>query len=62
LGPDVRGQKQHEHHQLGHQATHALDARQVAPDHYAILLENSKVRVLDTWVEHGQRTPIRAHE
>lgn len=43
-------------------ATHALDAMTEAPDHHAVLLENGKVRVLDTRVEPGQRTPVHAHE
>jgi hypothetical protein len=43
-------------------ATHALDAMAKAPDHHAVLLDNSKVRVLDTRVEPGQRTPVHAHE
>ena len=33
-----------------------------APDHHAVLLDNGKVRVLDTKVEPGQRTPVHAHE
>src|SRR5262245_56212473 len=43
-------------------ATHAFDAMDKAPDHHAILLENAKVRVLDTRVEPGQCTPVHAHE
>lgn len=43
-------------------AMHALDAMIEAPDHHAVLLENGKVRVLDTRVEPGQRTPVHAHE
>lgn len=42
--------------------THPLDAMIKAPDHHFVLLENGKVRVLDTKVEPGQRTPIHAHE
>ena len=41
---------------------HALDAMAVAPSHHAVLLDNARVRVLDTRVEPGQRTPIHAHE
>ena len=43
-------------------ATHVLDAMAQAPGHHAVLLDNSKVRVLDTRVEPGQRTPVHAHE
>ncbi len=45
-----------------HPATHAFDAMLKAPDHHAVLLDNGKVRVLDTRVEPGQRTPVHAHE
>ena len=45
-----------------HPATHALDAMRQAPAHHAILLDNARVRVLDTRVEPGQRTPVHAHE
>jgi mannose-6-phosphate isomerase-like protein (cupin superfamily) len=43
-------------------ATHALDAMAKAPDHHSILLDNARVRILDTRVEPGQRTPVHAHE
>lgn len=43
-------------------ATHALDAMTKAPDHHAVLLENDSVRVLDTRVRPGERTPVHAHE
>jgi hypothetical protein len=42
--------------------THALDAMLQAPDHHALLLENGNVRVLDTRVRPGERTPVHAHE
>jgi hypothetical protein len=45
-----------------HPATHLLDAMVKAPDHHFVLLDNSTVRVLDTKVEPGQRTPVHAHE
>ena len=45
-----------------HPATHLFDAMVKAPDHHSILLDNGKVRVLDTRVEPGQRTPVHAHE
>lgn len=43
-------------------ATHPLDALIQAPDHHAPLLENGSVRVLDTKVRPGERTPVHAHE
>ncbi|HQR66543.1 MAG TPA: hypothetical protein PLB02_04040 [Thermoanaerobaculia bacterium] len=45
-----------------HPATDALDAMAAAPDHHSILLENGCVRVLDTKVRPGERTPVHAHE
>ena len=42
--------------------THALDAMVNASDHHALLLENGSVRVLDTKVGPGERTPVHAHE
>ena len=45
-----------------HPATDTLDAMAVAPDHHALLLENGSVRVLDTRVRPGERTPVHAHE
>jgi len=48
---------------FGHsQATHALDAAAKAPAHHVVLLENDSVRVLDTRLAAGERTPIHAHE
>ncbi len=43
-------------------ATHPLDAMAKAPGHHEVLLENDKVRVLDTRVSPGDRTPVHAHE
>jgi predicted enzyme related to lactoylglutathione lyase/quercetin dioxygenase-like cupin family protein len=43
-------------------ARHALDAMAKAAAHHFLLLDNDKVRVLDTRVEPGQRTPVHAHE
>ena len=43
-------------------ATHLLDAMITAPDHHEILLENEHVRILDTCVKPGHRTPVHAHE
>ena len=39
-----------------------FDAMLKAPDHHEILLENDKVRVLDTRLSPGDRTPVHAHE
>jgi quercetin dioxygenase-like cupin family protein len=43
-------------------ATHPLDALSAAPDHHAILFENERVRILDTKLPPGERTPVHAHE
>ena len=39
----------------------ALDAMTAAPGHHDIILENDQVRVLDTCLRPGERTPIHAH-
>ena len=39
----------------------ALDAMSAAPDHHEILLENDHVRVLDTRLRPGERTPVHSH-
>jgi hypothetical protein len=41
---------------------HPLDAMAVAPDHHSILLENDQVRVLDTRLGPGHRTPVHSHQ
>ena len=38
-----------------------LEAMAAAPDHHERLLENDQVRVLDTRVAPGDRTPVHAH-
>ena len=43
-------------------ATHPLDAMSAAPNHHAVLFENDRVRILDTRLGSGQRTPVHAHE
>lgn len=43
-------------------AMHKLDAMAVAPDHHAVILENAHVRVLDTRLAPGERTPLHAHQ
>lgn len=38
-----------------------LDAVVAAPNHHTILLENDRVRVLDTRIEPGDKTPVHTH-
>lgn len=38
-----------------------LDAIIAAPDHHTVLMENEHVRVLDTRIEPGDKTPIHTH-
>ena len=38
-----------------------LDAMIAAPDHHTILLENERVRVLDSLVRPGESTPVHTH-
>jgi len=39
----------------------ALDALRAAPHHHTLLFENDAVRVLDTCVRPGERTPVHTH-
>jgi len=39
----------------------ALDAMTAAPDHHDVLLENERVRVLDTRLGPGETTPVHTH-
>ena len=39
----------------------ALDAMTAAPDHHEVILENDHVRVLDTRLRPGERTPLHSH-
>lgn len=39
----------------------SLDAMTAAPEHHQILLENDRVRVLDSWIKPGEATPIHTH-
>jgi quercetin dioxygenase-like cupin family protein len=41
--------------------TDQLEAMTAAPEHHEVLLENERVRVLDTLVAPGERTPVHAH-
>ena len=43
-------------------ASHPLDAMTTAPEHHEVLFENDRVRILDTRLPPGQRTPLHAHE
>lgn len=47
---------------LGTTAAHPLDAMVVSEGNHSVLLENDKVRVLDTWVAPGERTGVHSHE
>ena len=38
-----------------------LDALVAAPEHHTLLLENARVRVLDTRIAPGARTPVHTH-
>src|SRR5207342_683632 len=44
------------------QALHPLDAMRVALGHHDVLLENAHVRVLDTRLGPGERTPVHTHQ
>ena len=39
-----------------------LDALVAAPVHHRLLLENARVRVLDTRIAPGERTPVHTHQ
>ena len=39
----------------------SLDAMTAAPDHHQILLENDRVRVLDSRLKPGDATPVHTH-
>lgn len=43
-------------------ATHPLDAMSAAADHHEVLFENEVVRILDTNVPPGGKTPVHAHQ
>lgn len=38
-----------------------LDAMTAAPNHHALLLENDRVRVLDSLLRPGESTPVHTH-
>ncbi len=38
-----------------------LDALVAAPKHHRLLLENDRIRVLDTEIAPGERTPLHTH-
>lgn len=39
-----------------------LDAMRAAPEYHQLLLENDRVRVLDTRLGPGERTPVHTHQ
>jgi hypothetical protein len=39
----------------------SLDALVAAPEHHKLLMENDRVRVLDTRIPRGDRTPVHTH-
>ena len=39
----------------------SLDAMTGAPDHHEVLLENDRVRVLDSLLKAGDATPVHTH-
>lgn len=39
-----------------------LDALVAAPAQHRVLLENTRVRVLDTRIDPGERTPVHTHQ
>ncbi len=39
----------------------SLDALTAAPKHHTLLLENERVRVLDTRIAPGETTPVHTH-
>lgn len=47
---------------MGEREMHPLDAMTAAPHHHEVLLENEHVRVLDTRLGPGERTPVHAHQ
>ena len=47
---------------MADQSLHPLDAMSAAPDHHEVLFENDRVRVLDTRLGPGERTPVHSHQ
>jgi quercetin dioxygenase-like cupin family protein len=41
---------------------HPFDAMTAAPDHHRLLLDNENVRILDTNLAPGERTPVHSHQ
>ena len=39
----------------------SLDALVAAPDHHTLLLENERIRVLETHIPAGDTTPVHTH-
>ncbi|HEX5379229.1 MAG TPA: hypothetical protein VFW47_11675 [Phenylobacterium sp.] len=42
-------------------AAHPLDAMSASQEHHSVLLENDRVRVLDTRLGPGERTAVHTH-
>lgn len=40
----------------------SLDALTAAPNHHKLLFENERVRVLDTHIAAGDKTPVHTHQ
>jgi len=41
---------------------HPMDAMTTAPEHHEVMLENGRVRMLDTRLAPGERTAVHTHE
>jgi hypothetical protein len=39
----------------------SLDAMVAAPEHHGLLLENERVRILDSLIKPGERVPLHTH-
>ena len=39
----------------------SLDAMVAAPEHHELLLENERVRVLDSLIKPGEKVPVHSH-
>jgi mannose-6-phosphate isomerase-like protein (cupin superfamily) len=47
---------------MGEPWPESLEAMTAAPGHHTVLLENDQVRVLDTRIGPGERTPVHTHQ
>lgn len=46
---------------MNHASPHPLDAMTASPEHHDVLLENDRVRMLDTRLRPGERTAVHTH-